>query len=331
MAWFPSGFKWNKRPDLRRDCDSYYNLFLLCISWNKRPDLRRDCDPGVCAFDRCFDRRETNDLIYEGIATARAFARSIVVSIETNDLIYEGIATAFARSIVVSIVETNDLIYEGIATVELDSPCGPRWSGNKRPDLRRDCDGVCAFDRCFDRRGNKRPDLRRDCDVIYNAYPLIMSRNKRPDLRRDCDSLRAALVGASEVKAKQTTWFTKGLRQRNSSGYYSLFRKQTTWFTKGLRLLLGIYDPCNKPGKQTTWFTKGLRLSFSSSIIFSKKAKQTTWFTKGLRRCVIVSTVPSGRETNDLIYEGIATCSPLPISVNNWRNKRPDLRRDCDT
>jgi len=36
-------------------------------------------------------------------------------------------------------------------------------------------------------------------------------------------------------------------------------------------------------------------------------------------------------ETNDLIYEGIATSLRILLFVNRlYRNKRPDLRRDCD-
>ena len=63
---------------------------------------------------------ETNDLIYEGIAT-----RQIVtvfpapVAAETNDLIYEGIATPPVDASFICLLgaaETNDLIYEGIAT-----------------------------------------------------------------------------------------------------------------------------------------------------------------------------------------------------------------------
>jgi len=39
--------------------------------------------------------------------------------IETNDLIYEGIATLFGVPVILAAVasETNDLIYEGIATL----------------------------------------------------------------------------------------------------------------------------------------------------------------------------------------------------------------------
>jgi len=58
---------------------------------------------------------------------------------ETNDLIYEGIATFFFHHFRRLQLETNDLIYEGIATQRLfQFPIpAPR---NKRPDLRRDCD-----------------------------------------------------------------------------------------------------------------------------------------------------------------------------------------------
>ena len=37
--------------------------------------------------------KETNDLIYEGIATFHSFSPSNLRYSETNDLIYEGIAT----------------------------------------------------------------------------------------------------------------------------------------------------------------------------------------------------------------------------------------------
>jgi len=36
------------------------------------------------------------------------------------------------------------------------------------------------------------------------------------------------------------------------------------------------------------------------------------------------------QETNDLIYEGIATPKAAIFSKRVFRNKRPDLRRDCD-
>jgi len=64
---------------------------------------------------------ETNDLIYEGIATAADHAQLHHPGIETNDLIYEGIATSQPRVCCsLAIIETNDLIYEGIATARLE-------------------------------------------------------------------------------------------------------------------------------------------------------------------------------------------------------------------
>jgi len=60
---------------------------------------------------------------------------------ETNDLIYEGIATSKVAGLLASVDETNDLIYEGIATQTYclrDNNSGKYR--NKRPDLRRDCD-----------------------------------------------------------------------------------------------------------------------------------------------------------------------------------------------
>ena len=99
--------------------------------------------------DFCFrpSSPETNDLIYEGIATDNrcALIAAPVFIFETNDLIYEGIATAkseqsksqnefckkqttwftkgLRRALIVTVgcllccvTETNDLIYEGIAT-----------------------------------------------------------------------------------------------------------------------------------------------------------------------------------------------------------------------
>ena len=66
----------------------------------------------------CLIGQETNDLIYEGIATFFGlFGCTIKFFLETNDLIYEGIATRFIGPIILApLPETNDLIYEGIAT-----------------------------------------------------------------------------------------------------------------------------------------------------------------------------------------------------------------------
>jgi len=59
---------------------------------NKRPDLRRDCD-GRLARQNVTCAAETNDLIYEGIATSCIRHYPGFCGWETNDLIYEGIAT----------------------------------------------------------------------------------------------------------------------------------------------------------------------------------------------------------------------------------------------
>jgi len=122
---------------------------------------------------------ETNDLIYEGIATMFLLFYVLNAVCETNDLIYEGIATVVAlRILSIWMRETNDLIYEGIATIWSQRPfrSGLRW--NKRPDLRRDCDcrsrGLLVGFLCR----NKRPDLRRDCDArIYEPDFVIETNN----------------------------------------------------------------------------------------------------------------------------------------------------------
>jgi len=61
---------------------------------------------------------ETNDLIYEGIATIDWPVIRGGIYQETNDLIYEGIATISGDVLLMlhQEYETNDLIYEGIAT-----------------------------------------------------------------------------------------------------------------------------------------------------------------------------------------------------------------------
>ena len=135
---------------------------------------------------RDWRQSETNDLIYEGIATTYNNT-NVKSKIETNDLIYEGIATSCTRFLVPYNVETNDLIYEGIAT-------RLPWSLFSGGLLR-----------------NKRPDLRRDCDRNKPIYAVLHQRNKRPDLRRDCDVI--FLPHCFTVTMKQTTWFTKGLRR----------------------------------------------------------------------------------------------------------------------
>ncbi len=83
---------------------------------------------------------ETNDLIYEGIATCPHRVKKLRFPTETNDLIYEGIATNLMVSQSACVFETNDLIYEGIATTGAAYHAHDIVEGNKRPDLRRDCD-----------------------------------------------------------------------------------------------------------------------------------------------------------------------------------------------
>ena len=159
---------------------------------------------------------------------------------------------------------------------------------------------------------------------------------------------------------KQTTWFTKGLRQ--IVGVVGIGgggeKKQTTWFTKGLRLFsLGkrFIDICSK---QTTWFTKGLRpmqsrnvpapraewnkrpdlrrdcdASIAAAFILSER-KQTTWFTKGLRRsthCRFSARHPEPWNKRPDLRRDCDTHARMYLSGSCLRNKRPDLRRDCDS
>ncbi len=65
-----------------------------------------------------------------------------LTTFETNDLIYEGIATPMHIPLSTKVLwsETNDLIYEGIATTATSPFFTYSPYGNKRPDLRRDCD-----------------------------------------------------------------------------------------------------------------------------------------------------------------------------------------------
>jgi len=138
----------NKRPDLRRDCDIAFWKWTSGIFsqlWNKRPDLRRDCDDrwhGIKLSKSVVG--ETNDLIYEGIATSTSpFPFSGLSPLNRNkrpDLRRDCDRISWPPILNVIICdETNDLIYEGIATCSIFSPLeSAKW--NKRPDLRRDCD-----------------------------------------------------------------------------------------------------------------------------------------------------------------------------------------------
>jgi len=170
---------------------------------------------------------------------------------------------------------------------------------------------------------------------IFQA--ALIQRNKRPDLRRDCDLWPPALrLWITWKEGKQTTWFTKGLRRLSLSNCFRTsfagnkrpdLRRDCDFYNHPFCLILQLL-------KQTTWFTKGLRhfsqvemtwvcgqrnkrpdlrrdCDFNSWSNLSRASfwKQTTWFTKGLRRCdgdlIIIYLLC--RETNDLIYEGIAT------------------------
>ncbi len=110
----------NKRPDLRRDCDRH----VVCVHINEHDAVKQTTwfTKGlrlyfVILHTSPFPCLETNDLIYEGIATQILDMLSNCSYSETNDLIYEGIATPIPPPVMASGGgETNDLIYEGIAT-----------------------------------------------------------------------------------------------------------------------------------------------------------------------------------------------------------------------
>ena len=139
-------------------------------------------------------------------------------------------------------------------------------------------------------------------------------RNKRPDLRRDCDD-KISFILSWLASRKQTTWFTKGLRPMSASASIMPFNISAE--TNDL-----IYEGIATP-RTIVYFTG-----------------YTTWNKRpDLRRdCDIdfIRFIPiiSHDETNDLIYEGIATqWQRVPAFGANTglrRNKRPDLRRDCD-
>ena len=59
--------------------------------------------------------------------------------------------------------ETNDLIYEGIATGTPPTHIPTQRLGNKRPDLRRDCDPDCTAGHFFS------PDSGETNDLIYEG------------------------------------------------------------------------------------------------------------------------------------------------------------------
>ena len=72
-------------------------------------------------------------------------------------------------------------------------------------------------------------------------------------------------------------------------------------------------------------------LIISDLVMIFLLKNEMTWFEKGLRRIRSVCLTPLILERNDLIWEGITTTTPLfPITVEMWRTKWPDLRRDYD-
>ena len=161
---------------------------------------------------------------------------------------------------------------------------------------------------------------------------------------------------------KQTTWFTKGLRRGfNASPFWpaimvaetnDLIYEGIATINSEIHFLQELWNETND------LIYEGIATPESKdqfSRIFHRK--QTTWFTKGLRRLILPHfSQYQSLETNDLIYEGIATpwCSSKCFWQNTpkqttWftkglrrvfrhtyfqiprpRNKRPDLRRDCD-
>ncbi len=110
-----------------------------------------------------------------------------------------------------------------------------------------------------------------------------------------------------------------------SKQLFLLFVKQTTWFTKGLRPAAVPAEHCPTfRAKQTTWFTKGLRLQGISSRL----DRPSQWNKRpDLRRdcdsifAHVVRNI-SDNETNDLIYEGIATGSGLNILLQKCMKKQ---------
>ena len=95
------------------------NSFLEYIVFqrNKRPDLRRDCDKVSKRYEKIRSVKQTT-WFTKGLRRFIKFYFRLVCG-ETNDLIYEGIATG--NYLMLSTFsgrgnESNDLIYEGIAT-----------------------------------------------------------------------------------------------------------------------------------------------------------------------------------------------------------------------
>ena len=158
-----------------------------------------------------FNTIETNDLIYEGIATqVLSSPLSIPIPKQTTwftkglrhhwrvrmsspyprnkrpDLRRD--CDAFVPVYPVKHLLTKQTTWftkglrHGLNSVLIQS----HW--NKRPNLRRDCDPYCSVIWATRNAWNKRPDLRRDCDGLSNDGLSPQPGNKRPDLRRDCDA-----------------------------------------------------------------------------------------------------------------------------------------------
>jgi len=145
---------------------------------------------------------------------------------------------------------------------------------------------------------------------IFQA--ALIQRNKRPDLRRDCDLWPPALrLWITWKEGKQTTWFTKGLRRLSLSNCFRTsfagnkrpdLRRDCDFYNHPFCLILQLL-------KQTTWFTKGLRLIVFARHLPYRPCERNkrpdlrrdcdAWFK---HNCVLLLC-----ETNDLIYEGIAT------------------------
>ena len=148
---------------------------------------------------------------------------------------------------------------------------------------------------------NKRPDLRRDCDVTW--YSIIKEHCETNDLIYEGIATYKQSVVHEESFSRNKRPDLRRDCDKNCHVRISGIRrpKQTTWFTKGLRLLTSL--ACGwRQWKQTTWFTKGLRL-----------------FT--VKRCDAFSFI----ETNDLIYEGIATSTDFVCNQMVIRGETNDL------
>ena len=205
---------WNKRPDLRRDCDcnliiSIHPAFLR----NKRPDLRRDCDAISSCLMSWINNRKQTTWFTKGLrpilslfcapagriwnkrpdlrrdCDANKCSSFMFLQNETNDLIYEGIATTVSLSLFFSFYAKQTTWF----TKGLRPPTFIFWSMTLKVPETNDLiyEGIAtnimySF-RCLDGETN---------DLIYEGIATPV---------REGRFLMC-------VQAKQTTWFTKGLR-----------------------------------------------------------------------------------------------------------------------